>query len=247
MDRPALYSEDKVPQEEQHYHTYVDPHKEVSRLSDIILGGQDGLVNVLGVILGVAAATGDSRIIMAAGLAATFAESVSMGAVAYTSKVADYEFYQSEREREYRHIENAPHIELAEVRGIYERKGFHGPLLDTIIETIIKNKKIWVESMLLEGHNVMVIDKHRALRSSFVVFIASLIGSFIPLFPFFFLPVKTGIWTALGFSALALYGVGVYKAKSYIGHPAKSGLKMVIIGIVSALVGYGVGLLFKVT
>ncbi len=51
-----------------------DPHRQASALSDIILGGQDGLVNVLGVILGVAAATSDQYIVLVAGLAATFAE-----------------------------------------------------------------------------------------------------------------------------------------------------------------------------
>ncbi len=62
-------------------------------LKDIILGGQDGLVNVLGVILGVAAATYDSKIIIIAGLAATFAESISMAAVAYTSTDAVLSYY----------------------------------------------------------------------------------------------------------------------------------------------------------
>ena len=80
-------------------------------LSDVILGGQDGLVNVLGVILGVAAASSDPRIVIAAGLAATFAESVSMGAVAYTSNLADAALYESERAREYRHIQEIPKLE----------------------------------------------------------------------------------------------------------------------------------------
>ena len=80
------------------HHSKHDPHRQASGLADIILGGQDGLVNVLGVILGVAAATGDVRVVIAAGLAATFAESVSMGAVAYTSTQAEAEFYESERE-----------------------------------------------------------------------------------------------------------------------------------------------------
>ena len=74
-----------------------DPHNRASSLSDIILGGQDGLVNVLGVILGMAAATNDPHLVVVAGLAATFAESVSMGAVAYTSTLADADFYESER------------------------------------------------------------------------------------------------------------------------------------------------------
>jgi hypothetical protein len=67
--------------EQVRLHDHHDPHRHESRLADVILGGQDGLVNVLGVILGVAAATHDARIVIAAGLAATFAESISMGAV----------------------------------------------------------------------------------------------------------------------------------------------------------------------
>ncbi len=41
------------------FHTRSDPHGRAARLADVILGGQDGLVNTLGVILGVAAATSD--------------------------------------------------------------------------------------------------------------------------------------------------------------------------------------------
>ncbi len=87
-------------------------HQEEHRLSfnlpEIILGGQDGLVNVLGVILGVAAATASNQLVIVAGLAATFAESISMGAVAYTSKLAEADYYQSELERERWEIDNLP-------------------------------------------------------------------------------------------------------------------------------------------
>src|SRR5512133_3248821 len=118
--------------EQVRLHDHHDPHRHESRLSDIILGGQDGLVNVLGVILGVAAATSDPRVVIVAGLAATFAESVSMGAVAYTATLADADYYDSERERELRHIQQAPHLEREEVRQIYSQKGFKGELLDRI-------------------------------------------------------------------------------------------------------------------
>jgi predicted membrane protein (TIGR00267 family) len=64
-------------------------------LHDLILGGQDGLVNVLGIVLGVAAATASTRIVLISGLAATFAESISMGAVAYTSAKAAKGYYLS--------------------------------------------------------------------------------------------------------------------------------------------------------
>src|SRR3989344_3306425 len=113
-----------------------EPHVEESYLADVILGGQDGLVNVLGVILGVAAASGDQRIIIAAGLAATFAESVSMGAVAFTSMLARRDFYEAELAREKREMVEVPEVETEEIREIYRKKGFKGKLLEQIVEKI---------------------------------------------------------------------------------------------------------------
>ena len=98
------------------HHTHHDPHRRASSLSDFILGAQDGLVNVLGVILGVAAATAETDIVLVAGLATTFAESISMGAVAFTTTLADADLYLSERDREYRHIKEIPGLEKQEVR-----------------------------------------------------------------------------------------------------------------------------------
>ena len=148
----------KIQVDEVNHHNYQDPHRRASGLSDIILGGQDGLVNVLGVILGVAAATGDSRIVIVAGLAATFAESVSMGAVAYTSTLADADFYESEREREYRHILQMPHLERDEVRSIYYEKGFRSDMLENIVDTITASPDIWVAVMMAEEHRLTPVD-----------------------------------------------------------------------------------------
>ena len=223
-----------------------DRHRQASALSDIILGGQDGLVNVLGVILGVAAATSDPRIVLVAGLAATFAESVSMGAVAYTSTMADADFYESEREREYRHILETPHLEREEVRAIYSEKGFHGDLLEHIVDTITANQDIWVAVMMAEEHQLTPVDRSKALRAAIVVGFSAVVGSLIPLLPFVIFPVGTSIWVSILITALVLFAVGVYKARITVGRPWKSGVEMAIIGTVSALVGYAVGLLFKV-
>jgi vacuolar iron transporter family protein len=232
--------------EEQYHHTHADPHRRASFLSDVILGGQDGLVNVLGVILGIAAATGDSRIIVVAGLAATFAESVSMGAVAYTSTRADADFYESELEREYRHILDVPNLEQQEIRQIYQDKGFTGDLLERIVTTITANKDVWVAVMMAEEHQLTPIDRGRALQSALVVGLAAIIGSLVPLVPFFFLPIPAGIPASIAISALVLFAFGAYKARLTVGNPGKSGLELAVIGTVSALVGFAVGALLKV-
>ena len=223
-----------------------DPHHRASGLSDIILGGQDGLVNVLGVILGVAAATQDPRIVLVAGLAATFAESVSMGAVAYTSTMADADFYESEREREYRHIREMPHFEREEVRAIYSEKGFKGELLARIVDTITANQDIWVAAMMAEEHRLMPVDRTKAVKAAIVVGLSAVVGSLIPLAPFAVLPVGMSIWVSIFVTAFVLYGVGAYKARITVGRPWKSGLEMAVIGTVSALVGYVIGILLKI-
>ena len=232
--------------EQVRLHDHHDPHHGEFRLSDVILGGQDGLVNVLGVILGVAAATSDVRIVVAAGLAATFAESISMGAVAYTSTLAENDLYHSEREREYRHIHLAPDVEVEEIRGIYRQKGFEGETLEKIVEVITSNPDVWVNVMMAEEFQLTPPDKSKAIRSALLVGFSALIGSLIPLFPFFFWNVNLSIGLSIIIAALTLFTVGVYKARVTVGKPFRSGMEMAIIGTVSALAGYVVGIIFKV-
>lgn len=232
--------------EELFHHTHTDPHKSGAGLSDFILGAQDGLVNVLGVVLGIAAATNDVRVVLVAGLATTFAESISMGAVAYTTTLADADLYQSEREREYRHIQEAPMLEKKEIQDIYERKGFRGDLLNRIVETITANKDVWVAVMMAEEHQLSPVDRKTALKAAWVVGLAAVVGSLVPIAPFMFLPISTSMWMSVLFTAIVLFGIGAYKARVTVGKPMRSGTEMMVIGIVSAMAGYLVGVLLKV-
>ncbi len=225
----------------------ADPHRSGSWLTDLLLGGQDGLVNVLGLVLGVVAATGDTRIVLAAGLAAGVAGSVSMAGVAYTSTRAAGELYRSERAREYRHIDAAPQLERAEVKEIYARKGFKGDLLERIVDTITNDKDVWVAIMMTEEHRLLDVDRSRSLRSAAVVGLSSLVGSLLPLVPIVLLPLPLAGWMAVLFAAGTLFGLGAYKARVTAGSPLRSGASLAAIGTVSAAVGYGVGRLLGVS
>ncbi|PYR45329.1 MAG: hypothetical protein DMF89_25270, partial [Acidobacteria bacterium] len=92
-----------------------EEHRQKNWLRDVILGGQDGLVNILGIILGVIAGGGSRTVLLAAGFAAAITESISMGAVGYTSSVSERDYYASERTRELSEIETMPEAERAEV------------------------------------------------------------------------------------------------------------------------------------
>lgn len=89
-------------------------------------GDRTSLVNALGVILGVAAASQDIRIIIAGGLAATFAESISMGAVAYTSSLADADFYHAQMSTSGRGSEGWPDLERQEISRDFPGLEFRG-------------------------------------------------------------------------------------------------------------------------
>ena len=235
------------PQVIHHSIHHSEDHKSSFNLPEIILGGQDGLVNVLGVILGVAAATTSSSMVIVAGLAAIFAESISMGAVAYTSLLAEADYYQSEYEREKWEIENVPDGEKEEIRALYENYGFKGKILDDIINKITADKDIWLKVMMEQELKLEKVERKQALPNAILVGVSALIGSFIPLLPFFFLSVHTAIYTSLIVTSLTLFAIGYYKAKTTLGKQLiKQGLEMMIIGMASAAVGYLIGSLFKI-
>jgi predicted membrane protein (TIGR00267 family) len=168
-----------------------------------------------------------------------------MGAVAYTSTVAESDFYESEREREYRHIREVPELERREIYDIYKEKGFSGDMLEHVVDTITANQDVWVAVMMAEEHQLSPTNRQEAFRAAMIVGFAAIIGSLIPLVPFMFLPVKTSMWVSILVAALTLFIVGAYKARMTVGRPGKSGLEMAAIGTLSALVGYIVGILLK--
>jgi predicted membrane protein (TIGR00267 family) len=252
--RKAYMAGDKTLLEKTHNSSLIaksvghpEGHKNNFSLPEIILGGQDGLVNVLGIILGMAAATAEAKIIVVAGLAAAFAESVSMAAVAYTSKIAEAEYYLSEYEREKWEIEHYPGGEEEEIRALYRTYGFEGKLLEDVVSQLTKDKEMWLEIMMNQELKLEPVDRRQAIPDAVVVGGSALIGSFIPLTPFFFLPVGTATIVSLIVSALTLFAVGYYKAKTTLGRSfIKQGLEMMVIGMVSALVGFVIGSFFKV-
>ena len=224
---------------------HKEPHRGESRLRDFILGWQDGLVNVLGVILGVAAATQNVKIIIISAMAATFAESISMMAVAYTSFKAEADFYKSELEREKYEIEHKRSAEIKEVRKIFSDMGFTGKLLKDAIARVTSNKRHWVRTMM-ESELKLMPPKASPLNIAIVVGLSAFTGSLIPVLPFVMLPVSTAVIVSLIVSTGVLFLVGFYKAKTTIGNPIRGGMEMAIIGMMAALIGYAVGSFFGV-
>jgi len=213
---------------------------------NIILGGQDGIVNVLGIVLGVAAATQSNQMVLLASLTATIAESISMAAVAYTSIRAQLEHYESEVNRELEEMRTIPHMEREEIVRIYEAKGFSGKLLSQVVDKITSNKKVWLDTMMQE--ELMLENPALSmspLMQSILVGVSALVGSLIPIAPFFFMENAPASLWALAASFSALFLVGACKSKMTSGKWLRGGLELMAIGGAAALAGYFVGTLFQ--
>lgn len=230
-------------QEFDHHKNHQENHKIGNPLRDVILGGQDGMVNALGIVLGVAAAGGNAHILVLTVLAASAAEAISMGAVAYTSAVSQRDYYEAELIKEKKEIEMYPEMEKEEVRRIFEEKGFKGNVLEEIVSTIVADKKIWIDTMMREELGIEKVETRNIFRSAAIVGTTTAIGSIVPLLPFFTNSLlsqtfQTEIILSVIVCAIALFGVGTYQALSLVGSWWKSGIRMVIIGLSAAFIGY---------
>jgi vacuolar iron transporter family protein len=220
-----------------------EPHNRPGLLSDFILGSQDGLVNVLGILLGLAAATSDLRIIIIAALAALGAESVSMGAVAYTSTLARKKVYEAEIQRELDEMRTLPDVEREEVRTILREWGYAGDPLEAMVKEIESRPKMMLDLMMAFELKLAPVAESQARNSALTVFAATVVGSLIPLISFLVpgMSVVNSAYSAIVISGAALFGIGWYEAKTTVGPFWKSGLRMLLIGLAAGFAGFLIG------
>jgi VIT1/CCC1 family predicted Fe2+/Mn2+ transporter len=211
-------------------------------LRDIILGGQDGLVNVLGLSLGMAAATGDARVVITAGLAAMLAESIAMAGVAYTSAGAERERTQlvaatilggihARADARHRHA-----VAEAENRGADAA---------VIRAALVDEATAWADEVESVRRDLAPMSETRPAAAAAIVGFSTLGGSAIPLVPFLVLPVAVAPWAALLLATCVLVGVGLYRAHISGGRRYRAAAQMAVIGLLSALAGYAIGVLLR--
>ena len=220
-----------------------EQHARRNVLSDFILGSQDGLVNVLGIILGISAATRDIRLVFVATLAALGAESISMAAVAYTSTNARRRLYQSEVKREQQEMRDVPERETEEVREVLVRWGYEGRDLEELVKRITANPKAWLEFMMSYELELAPVGAFEPRRSFLLVGGSTVVGSLIPLVPFFFVggDVVHGAIVSIIISGVALFFIGWYAARTTMGSLWTSGVQMAVIGLSAGLIGFLIG------
>jgi VIT1/CCC1 family predicted Fe2+/Mn2+ transporter len=219
-----------------------EAHPRPTLLSDFILGSQDGLVNVLGILLGLVAAGSSMRIIEVGALAALAAESISMGAVAYTSTLSRRKLYLSEIERERREMRETPELERDEVRVILRKWGYEGDEVEEMVRRIEAKPRAWLDIMMAFELNLAEVTPQQPRDSALVVLGATVAGSLVPLLPFLVgLSRVTATLVSVMVTGAMLLGVGIYEARTTTSAWWVSGGRMLLIGLGAGFAGFLVG------
>jgi VIT1/CCC1 family predicted Fe2+/Mn2+ transporter len=114
-----------------------EPHSDslgarLNALRAAVLGANDGIVSIAGLVMGVAGATTDERTIFVAGLAGLVAGALSMGAGEFVSVSTQRDTERALIAKETRELREEPEEELAELTDIYMQKGLSAELAEQV-------------------------------------------------------------------------------------------------------------------
>ena len=213
-----------------------------SNLRDIIYGAIDGAVTTFAIVAGVVGAELSTKVILILGIANVLADGFSMAAGNYSGTKAELDDIRRIREIEDRHIRMEPDGERAELREILAQKGLDGDVLDAAVDAITRNKKSWIDMMLVDEYGLSPVDPH-PMRAALATFGAFLVAGLIPLLPYILslpAPFHWSIWL----TAVTFFSVGAAKSRRSLAPWWRSGIETLLIGGAAASIAYLVGTLF---
>jgi VIT1/CCC1 family predicted Fe2+/Mn2+ transporter/rubrerythrin len=216
-----------------------------SWVADAIYGVNDGLGAVFGIVSGVAGATNNQQhYVLISGLAGMLASSLSMGAGAYLAAKSEAEVYEAEIAREKREVEENPEEEIEEMSLFYQLQGFTPEESQRMAERLAEQPDQMVQAMA--QHELGLSEHHfpNHWKSATSAAISTAIGAFIPIVPFFFMSGLEAVIASFAVSIVAHFAVGAVKSLITIRSWWASGLEMTIVGVIEAVVTYGLGLAF---
>ena len=216
-------------------------------LKSIIYGGLDGTITTFAAAAGIAGASLSPGIVLIVGLANLLADGLSMSIGDYLSSKSEAEYQAAERAREKWEVENYPEGEKLELEEIYMDRGMSKEDAKAAVEIIAKDKKAWVDTMMIEELGIIPSDES-PFANAISTFISFALFGFIPIAGYvlaLFIPSLDSIRFQLAcvLTGITLFTLGALKTILTGKNWFKSGLEMLLVGGVAASAAYLVGLL----
>lgn len=209
-----------------------------------VLGANDGIVSIAGLVIGVAGATEHSGIILTAGIAGIVAGAISMAAGEYVSVSSQRDSEHALLQKEKYELKHFPKKEIEELTELYEAKGLTKKTAHLVAEELSKNDpyKAHVDAELGIDPENLTNPWHAALASAF----SFLVGAVIPMLAILLPPPGMRVPVAFLSVLVALALTGILSAKIGGSNVLKATVRVVMGGALAMIVTYSIGSLFGV-
>ncbi|WP_232524992.1 VIT1/CCC1 transporter family protein [Nocardioides mangrovicus] len=229
-----------------------EPHERsigglLNRLRAAVLGANDGIVSVAGIVMGVAGATSHRDTIVVAGVAGLVAGALSMGAGEYVSVSTQRDTERALLDKERRELAEDPEDELAELAGLYRDKGLTDALALEVAQQLTAHDALAAHAETELG--IDPDDLTSPWQAALASMVAFTLGAALPLLTITLFPPGVRVWVTVVAVALALAVTGYASAASgdaprvraVVRNIAGGLLAMVVTYLIGGLVGRGLG------
>ncbi|EOA26180.1 hypothetical protein CARUB_v10019618mg [Capsella rubella] len=207
---------------------------------DIIIGVSDGLTVPFALAAGLSGANASSSIVLTAGIAEVAAGAISMGLGGYLAAKSEEDHYAREMKREQEEIVAVPETEAAEVAEILAQYGIAPHEYSPVVNALRKNPPAWLDFMMRFELGLEKPDPKRALQSAFTIAVAYVLGGFIPLSPYLFIPhAMDAVVGSVIITLFALFIFGYAKGHFTGSKPLRSAFETAFIGAIASAAAFG--------
>lgn len=179
-----------------------------------VLGANDGIVSTAGLVVGVAGASAPRGAIFTAGLAGLVAGAVSMALGEYISVSSQRDSERSQLDLEAKELRESPEAELAELAGLYERKGLSAETARRVAEELTARDPLAAHADI--ELNIDPDDLTRPAQAALASAVAFTLGASLPLAAIMLAPESWRVLSTVVVVLVALAVAGVISAR--LGH-----------------------------
>ncbi|KRN98104.1 VIT1/CCC1 transporter family protein [Companilactobacillus kimchiensis] len=204
-----------------------------------VLGANDGIVSVAGIVIGVAGAQQSQTTLFIAGLSGMFAGALSMGGGEYVSVSTQRDTQKTMTRLQRQTINDDYDGEMARLADHYEASGLTPALSQEVAKQLMANDALNVT--LKSNSNIELqhfFDPWHAAISSFFSFI---IGSLLPLLSITFIPYPYKVPGTIGAVILALTCTGYISSTLGNSNRIKGVMRNLLVGIGTMTITYLIG------
>jgi VIT1/CCC1 family predicted Fe2+/Mn2+ transporter len=213
----------------------------LNRLRAGVLGANDGIVSVAGVVVGVAGATGSRATIAVAGAAALAAGALSMAVGEYVSVSSQRDSERALLVLERRELAETPEDELEELVGLHRATGLSDGLARAVAAEQTAHDALAAHARVELGidPDALVNPWHAALAS----LAAFLLGGVLPLVAVLMPPVAARVPVTVGAVLAALALTGLLAARLGRARVTRAVVRNLVGGGLAMAITFGVGTL----